>query len=260
MHPLVALALAVALTVTHSPLVGQSGRGARPSPNAGLAQQALVANADSTELVAARTEIMVLESQVKLIREYQGSLLDTVYWALGGVLFVVSLISGFGWFANFKVYERDKESLRAELRALASSSSTKVEQEIGTRVTTASEALSQSLAGLVQGEIKPVLASLAAVDRRLFRLEVNILKEKMEANASDTMALTDALHLLALCQKRAEDELPEIIKFMLNKLDKGGHFTAEEITRVNAIIDSLPKHYAALTDRLRAKLVASDIF
>lgn len=41
-------------------------------------------------------QIKLLEEQLRLTREFQTSLLDTVYWALGGVFLVVGLLLGFG--------------------------------------------------------------------------------------------------------------------------------------------------------------------
>lgn len=108
--------------------------------------------------------------------------------------------------------------------------------------------------------LKPVTESAVRIEQRIFRLEFDHRKERMQANPSDNMALTDALGLLELCHKRAQDDVPDIMNFMLKKIDKGGKLTAHEITRVNAVIDLLPVHYKALTDKVRAKLVASDIF
>lgn len=60
-------------------------------------------------------EVVLLKEQNKLIREYQGSLLDTVYWALGGVFATAALLAGFGWWSNFKLYEADKQRLQQDL-------------------------------------------------------------------------------------------------------------------------------------------------
>lgn len=70
------------------------------------------------------SELKVLKMQVATMKEYHSSLLDTVYWALGTVATVAALLVGFGWFANFKFHESEKQRLKEELegrleRALA---------------------------------------------------------------------------------------------------------------------------------------------
>ena len=47
--------------------------------------------------------------------ELSTRLLNTVYCSLGTLANVTALLIGFGWFANFRVYERDKGAMRTEL-------------------------------------------------------------------------------------------------------------------------------------------------
>lgn len=264
-----AFVLAIAATFA-TPAFGQT-----PPPPTPASSQVAASSPDQTkdlpELVAAKEQIRQLQTQVQVMKDYHGSLLDTVYWALGGVFVVVSLILGFGWFANFKVYERDKQTLREELDAQVKAQnvnltgsferlSTELKESISSQVSHAAAALQEQVTSETAKRIDPVSSSVAGVAGRVFRLELTRLKDKMLANPSDNMALTDALGVLELCKTRAQDELPDTINFMLKKIAKGGRLTASEITRVNAVIDELPAHYKALCDRLRAVLVASDIF
>jgi hypothetical protein len=62
-------------------------------------------------------EISTLRAQLEVMRQYDRRLLSTVYWSLGGLLTIAALLIGFGWFANFRVYERDKAALAATLQA-----------------------------------------------------------------------------------------------------------------------------------------------
>src|SRR2546430_2545662 len=60
---------------------------------------------------AKQEELVVLKAQLEQMRFYDARLLATVYWALGGLAALTVGVIGFGWFANFKVYERDKAQL-----------------------------------------------------------------------------------------------------------------------------------------------------
>lgn len=62
------------------------------------------------------TELAVVRAQLEDNRKFQDQLLATVYWSLGTLATVAVLLTGFGWFANTKMYERDKAALERDLR------------------------------------------------------------------------------------------------------------------------------------------------
>lgn len=47
---------------------------------------------------------------------------------------VVILVAGFGWFANFRLYERDKESFRQELKSILSTELETISRSLGNDV------------------------------------------------------------------------------------------------------------------------------
>lgn len=59
-------------------------------------------------------EAIALKAQVELMRHYDQRLLNTVYWALGGMGAVVLLVVGLGWYTNFRLYKRDVEDLKKD--------------------------------------------------------------------------------------------------------------------------------------------------
>lgn len=215
---------------------------------------------ETTDLNEMKYQVKLLETQLQMTREYQNSLLDTVYWALGGVFIVVSLLLGFGWLVNFKVYERDKDALKAELENITRGKVIELDEVITTKIASINSNIDKQIKESINEILKPHIKSTSAIESRVFQMELKRLKEDMEANKSNHMALTDALGLLELCNRKQQREVPDIVQFMLKKIDLGGKLTAMEITRVNVVLDSLPAHYRTLTEKLRTKLVASDIF
>lgn len=92
-------------------------------------------------------------------------------------------------------------------------------------------------------------------------LDLKHLKDKMINNSSNNMALTDSLNFLEKCLDDHLEEVPEIIKFMLTKLDSGGKFTATEIVRLNNVFEKLPAlRFETLILKLKGKLFDADIF
>jgi hypothetical protein len=64
---------------------------------------------------ASETENAVLRARLEEERTYNSAILQTVYWSLGVLVTLSIALIGFGWFANFRVYERDKEALTKAL-------------------------------------------------------------------------------------------------------------------------------------------------
>lgn len=78
-----------------------------PSIAIGKQPQQLITRADA--------DLSATKAQLSAIKDYHSSLLDTVYWSLTALTTIVALLAGFGWFANFRMYENDKTRLKDDL-------------------------------------------------------------------------------------------------------------------------------------------------
>lgn len=63
-------------------------------------------------------QTIALRAQLDVMRKYDEMLLSTVYWSLGTIALIAVLLTGYSWYTNYRVYERDREFLRAEMRSL----------------------------------------------------------------------------------------------------------------------------------------------
>lgn len=70
-----------------------------------------------------------LETRLNSAENYNGKILDTVYWALGGLVTVLVLVVGLGWYTNFRIYQLDKTKLVDELRETLRTESLKEARE-----------------------------------------------------------------------------------------------------------------------------------
>jgi hypothetical protein len=69
------------------------------------------------EATSSKEQIIILREQNKIIREYNGSLLSTVHWALAGIFGIAALLAGFSWWTNSKLYAAEKSRFREEVNS-----------------------------------------------------------------------------------------------------------------------------------------------
>lgn len=87
------------------------------APNGGGA--VTLSNAEVAKQVE-DVKISALKEEVQALKDFTRDLLATVYFSLGTVVIIVISMLGFSWYVNFRVYERDKESMRQALNAFIS--------------------------------------------------------------------------------------------------------------------------------------------
>jgi hypothetical protein len=104
-------ALLILLLMTFGSVAAQGQR----APDEAAVEQIAPRTDDSTKAVQ---ELAIMQAELQTLRSFQDRLLMTVYWALGTVASIAFLLVGFGWFANFRIYERDKDALGRELHTL----------------------------------------------------------------------------------------------------------------------------------------------
>ncbi|MEL7834275.1 hypothetical protein [Fodinibius sp. Rm-B-1B1-1] len=90
-------------------------------------------------------KIQVLEKELETTQKYLDEITDTVYWSLGVLVTIAGLLVGFGWFSNFKVYERDKKALRNELKSLLNQESQELESSLNNRFSEVSNNISENV-------------------------------------------------------------------------------------------------------------------
>jgi len=88
----------------------------------------------------------LLRGQLDVMKQYHQGLLTTVYWALGGIVTLMGILVGFGWFANFRVYERDKNALAVELRGVVAQELAKLASALEEKMAAQSRELDKTTA------------------------------------------------------------------------------------------------------------------
>ena len=122
-------------------------------------------------------EIQALREQNKIIRDYQSSLLDTVYWSLAGIFGTTLLLAGFSWFTNFKIYDSDRrrliEDFQEKAQQLESSVALKLQEnalDLDKATTARLEALDKKLEKQISNASDAIGKSYAALEKNLTSL------------------------------------------------------------------------------------------
>lgn len=189
---------------------------------------------------AQASELLALQEQNKLIKQYQSSLLDTVYWALTLVGAVAALLVGGSWLVNFRMYESDKDRLREqfaskvnEIVAQADSKISSSRADIQSHV----QGLLGSHADRQSTELLAIRSELAALQGEL-QSQLNVLSGRMTKDTGElrgelAAAIAKLADLGAVAQANVK-ETQDLARRMndipgkLDRLDKRVHSSEAE--------------------------------
>jgi len=226
------------------------------------------AAARDTEVAALRQQNRLLEAQLQSAKEFQGAVLDTIYWALSGVFLALSLVFGFSWFTNFKLYDRDKQALHADLQSRLDIAI----KEIGTEYSKTSQAVdrrvdekfeewkrtaeyqAEALTKQVQTNSQ---ANVTALERSLSGLQREVLKVSIRTETDPTVRVSLARRLLYYSLDAAHHDVPEAIAAILRSLDEGVRISPQDVSSMNGLLDKVPQEHMAFAAKLRERLVVT---
>lgn len=208
-------------------------------PADSAAVTALIQGVDTDSLVIA------LQSQIAVMETANDRLLSTVHWSLGTIATVGLVLLGFGWFANFRVYERDKAAMQQELRGFLAEQMATTRAELRTAV---EQAASQAVARLE--------AMVNAHSLRVGKLEIlydeTELDKWMEAKVWDNAIraglnvaraadqewrVTRALEKIMICVNAGAGADSFVYGDMLEVFDKLPDRHAGDINNIKRVVD-----------------------
>lgn len=95
---------------------------------------------------AQEAKVQALQAEVQVMKDFTQHILSTVYFALGTVVIVLISMIGFGWYQNFRVFERDKEALRQSLLSALKEETTKGFEGLDNKATERFKAFDENIA------------------------------------------------------------------------------------------------------------------
>jgi hypothetical protein len=224
--------------------------------------------AESVELQAAHQQVKLLETQLQITKDFQSAILDTIYWALGGVFLALSLVFGFSWFTNFRLYDRDKQALHADLQSRTDAALKELQAEVSRAGLSVDRRLDEKLAEFTRSTEFQVenaqerlktdsQASIQAIERSHAGIQRAILRLQVRTEPDLTQRLVLAQRLLYYTADAAPDEVPDVISSILRAIEDGAKLTPREVSSLNSTLDKVKPEHAAFANKLRERIVSS---
>ena len=206
-------------------------------------------------------EIKLLKAELQIVEGYQDKILSTVYWSLGTLAAIAVLLVGFGWFANFRVYERDKKALSQELHTSIVGELQRVEKTVTDGIETAKSTLPelvkrevQQRVQTIQTKIDSALASMAS-DISTLKLDVAEAEhDRWVRQGVLSNALRVSTQMLQVSKgmdpdwfvSRALDQIQSDLKAILSKPDGVAPDAGDISALTSCLADIGPSHTIAV--------------
>lgn len=211
-------------------------------------------------------DVAVLKAQLETTRHFQDSFMSMAQWTLGTAIAVAFALAAFSWFSNKATYERDRDAIRQEAKALqenlhaamlqqVNQAKQQLEESLNSRQT----ALQQTVEKAIQPKLDKLQSSVKdAVDGVLeLRTDLSI-QEADDAVAKKKytwaiykycQALENYVKLNTDFYEAADvlDKISNILKISDLSLD------ADTVSSSVATLQLLPKQHHPVTEALIAR-------
>ena len=204
-------------------------------------------------------EISVLQAQLDTSREYSERLNNTVYWSLGVLVTIAILLIGYNWFANFRIYERDKNALLQQLNNSIEARLQQIKNTLDTDFLTKYEKMSESNADAAKLHSESVThtisKSVGKFERQILMLRFqssNAEARYWELKGVNANVLTQYKQMLKLAiELNAEHEISYSLEGLSDMLKKGVTIHWAYIPELNHMLDSLPAIFLAQVETIK---------
>lgn len=206
---------------------------------------------------AADSTLLILRTQLETTQGFQSDLLQTVYWALGGVFVLVGLLLAVGWYANFKVYRRDLDLMRDDIVSRVALEAAASQSHLET-------VLKAHAAERVEVLAERITSRIATIERQAATDELDRKFESYaayRAKGTHSMAATAALGALGVALRHGSDShIPKALRALMESINEGGKLTEDEFRSAKERLDKVPDSHAVLRDRAMEALRVAGIF
>gem|GEM_PF-6011591 len=217
----------------------------------------------SSSLQVANNELILAKAELAASLRFQDQVLTTVYWSLGTIAGLAILLVGYGWWSNFRIYDRDKQSLERELMVLLDKETNELKEQLRVDMVkkisdasasldkdlkTAEERVSKSFETLLESNYNKTRAQLSQLTKKqegilekIYEIELaKTINERQEAidKRMYRNALQDSVSALEIALKLSfEYRVGEVLDLVTEDINNA--LTSKEIPIDNYLIGQL---------------------
>lgn len=204
-----------------------------------------------------------------MMSDHNDKLLSTVYWSLGVIFTITILLIGFGWFANFKIYERDKDIIRQEITGhlkteflkLTEDNETRINENIN-KIKEISKSHGKDAANNIKSELMNIINNNSSDINDLMYEMYSMKASNYESREIYNNALYYYLKIIQLSIKmkyewRVANTLDKIKSLCMQKSFKP---TAEDITDLTSMFNDLPSKFSIVIKEIKDLLGKRESF
>lgn len=198
---------------------------------------------------------IALNAQIDVMREYNNKLLNTVYWALGTLVTVFTLLIGFGWFANFRVYERDKKTMKDEFGVLMQIELKNIEQALMKRENKHTESLENLVKKHANEAVQSLRDEINTYTINIQELEYQMLEfraEKWDEQKVLRNSIRTYLEMTELSIKMKRDFfISRALDNVTRILKSGVEMDSDLVKDVHELLNKLPSQFDITAKNIR---------
>lgn len=203
-------------------------------------------------------EVVALKAQLEVMREYDGRLLETVYWALGTTVVILLGLAVFGWYTNFRVYERDKEAMREDLQLFVREELSKIRKSLQDEANQRYQDAINSAQKATKAEVVPLMRQVVDLGKLIFeiRYRMAIEEAKRQEEKSKLTALDYYVLAIELTQEFPPTYYIEPLKGLQQLLENWKEPLPPPpiINRVTDALSKIPKEFKADVEAIQQRL------
>ncbi len=225
-------------------------------------------------------QIDMLKEQNKILKESSNQLLSVILWSLGFAALFLLVYLGVNWFVAFRLHEKDKENIRAELvtmvhdlmREESSALSKTLQEKFDDKMKTIDQRQSQfesssdkklqdlqdKFAKSISDAMKACQSNINGVRDLAIDLKYQILQwtaDEWKANVPPVLenALSDYIEMLDLaCTYNMPDwKINILLDKILETVKQIDKLSAETIAQLEAALSSVPQKYRPVADNIK---------
>lgn len=214
------------------------------------------AQTTSAESISSINQVQVLEKQVDLLNQINNKILNTVYWALGGLITVFLAIVGLNFFQNFSLNKRKIDSLKEETNNRLNEALSKLQEQ--NKINAA--ALNTKVEAKVKFEVKNSLENFETKISQLMEDYEDINRENLIRKAFEHKEKRQVGYIMCLIEvleldiKKGWDyRINESLGYISECLDER-RGDSNNYTDIQRLLEKLPKEHGVQKNNIEAKM------